>query len=336
MVPDSTLSIHVVRAVVEAAEQSGISRLGLLRAAQLESLELDSQDGWVPARDVLRICELAIELSGDPAFGLHWGERLSANTFNPVSHLVAHASTLRQSLQSLFEFHRLLNHQTSFELCETDGAVTLRCGLMPCASEAVQRLRAEMMVTGFHRLVHSFAPQAKFDRVSFDYPAPAYRAEYERVFGPTARFDEPFSGVQFERALLDTPSPYRDPDVHSALRVIAERRILRLLQREPFAARVRDLLVRQGTTHHVDMDGVARALGLSTRSLRRRLAAEGTSFHLVVNEALAIVARHLLQNRHLTIQETAYEMGFADPSCFHRAFRRWTGMTPKAFRELGA
>jgi len=336
MMPESTLSIHVVRGVVEAAEQAGVRRAELLRAAQLESLQLDSQDGWVSHTDVFRLCECAVELSGDPAFALHWAERLSANTFNPVSHLVAHAATLRQSIQSLLEFHRLLNHESSMELTEAGDTVTLRYSPFCDASPSMQRFAAEMMVTGIVRLVRTFDPRASFKRVSFGYPAPSYSGEYERLFGQAARFDESFTGVQFHCALMDVASPYRDPDVHSALRNIAERRVMRMLKREPFSARVRDVLVRQGSTHQVDMDAVARAVGLSTRSLRRRLAEEGTSFHVVVNEALAIIARHLLQHRHLTIQETAYEMGFADPSCFHRAFRRWTGMTPKAFRELGA
>jgi AraC-like DNA-binding protein len=81
------------------------------------------------------------------------------------------------------------------------------------------------------------------------------------------------------------------------------------------------------------MTRVARALELSRRSLRRRLEAEGSSYRMIVKEALAIVAKQYLRERRLTIQETAYEMGFADPTTFHRAFKRWTGTTPSAYRE---
>jgi len=81
------------------------------------------------------------------------------------------------------------------------------------------------------------------------------------------------------------------------------------------------------------MPSVARALDLSVRSLRRRLAAEGHSYDALLHEALAIVAKRLLHDSDRTIREVAYEMGFSEPSTFHRAFKRWTGTTPAAFRD---
>jgi AraC-like DNA-binding protein len=80
-----------------------------------------------------------------------------------------------------------------------------------------------------------------------------------------------------------------------------------------------------------DMKAVARDLGMSERSLRRRLTEEGVSFKSVLNDAFGTAATWLLTKQ--TIQETAHAMGFSDPTAFHRAFKRWTGMTPKAVQE---
>ena len=80
------------------------------------------------------------------------------------------------------------------------------------------------------------------------------------------------------------------------------------------------------------MDAVARSLGLSARSLRRRLAMEGQTYERVADEAHAIMAKHLLTTTQLTLQETASTLGFSHMSTFHRAFKRWTGTTPLSYR----
>jgi AraC-like DNA-binding protein len=81
------------------------------------------------------------------------------------------------------------------------------------------------------------------------------------------------------------------------------------------------------------MPMVASALGVSERSLRRHLTEEGKPYPRLVNEALAVLAKsHLLDERR-TIAETALELGFADNTAFHRAFKRWTGLTPAEYRK---
>jgi AraC-like DNA-binding protein len=330
--PDSLVSIRVVRGLVEAVERAGISRSQFLGAARLDVEQLDSPEVTLPRSKVYRLCELAMDLTHDPALGLHWGECLSSDTFNPISELISHSGTLRQGLDALCQFCRLLSDAPGFRLIEQDAKVTIHC-VSPCDSLRAQRFNSEMLVLGFVRLLRFFSATSQPDWVGFAYPAPAYVDEYQRVFGIMPRFDQPFTGVEFDRELLDARSPHKDEDVHAALRMVAERRILRLTRRVPFALRVRDVLVQQGPSGRCDMEAVARTLGLSPRSLRRRLAAEGKSYDAVADEARTIIAKHLLLDQLRTIQETAHEMGFADTSTFHRAFKRWTGMTPKGFRE---
>jgi AraC-like DNA-binding protein len=329
---ESMVSMRVVRGLIEAVEQAGVPGSELLRAAQLEASQLDSMEDCIPRSTMYRLCGLAMDVTRDPAFGLHWGERLSATTFNPLSHLVAHAATLRQGFESLLQFHRLVNDQPSFELCESDDEVTIHCLSLRGESLPVQRFIAEMIVTGIFRMIRIFNPSARPERVCFEYAAPAYQKEYTRVFEASERFEQPFTGIVFDRALMNTASPYKDEDVHDALRLIAERRILRITHRVPCATRVLELLLQRGATGPNSMDEIARSLGLSARSLRRRLLAEGKPYNCIVKEAFAIIAKQYLRDKRLTIQETAYEMGFAEASTFHRAFKRWTGMTPNAYR----
>ncbi|HKP62554.1 MAG TPA: AraC family transcriptional regulator [Polyangiales bacterium] len=321
-----------MRGIAEAVEQAGVPSTRLFAAAHFDAGLLDCAEASVPRSDVYRLCERAMDLTGDPALGLHWGERLCPSTFNPLSHLITHSETLRQGFESLSKFHRLLSDQPSFHLSEQGDQVTVRYFSLASEGAAIQRFASEMLVHGVFRMIRTFSPHAQLQRVNFEYPAPAYHPEYARVFERAVHFDQAFTGVVFDRALMDVVSPYRDGDVCDALRAIAERRILGVTQRAPFSLRVRERLVQQGPARRTDMNAVARSLGLSARSLRRRLAAEGKSYNTVVNEALAIIAKHFLRTKQLTIQEAAYEMGFADTSTFHRAFKRWTGMTPTEVR----
>lgn len=327
-----TVSGRVVSELVRAVERAGVPRSEFLRAASIAPEWLDSDDARLPRDDVFALCQVALDLTGDPALGLHWGEWQTVGTFSLISHLLAHASNLQQAFETLHRYGHLVSDQVSVELLENDDTAELRSIDASDQPLAIRRLTAEMMTVGFLTLIRHFAgPHAKAARVCFQYPAPDYRLEYARVFEGAERFDQPFTGLAFDRALLHAQSPQKDEGLYDTLSELAERRLLRLEGRAPYSVQVRQHLMQQPTPHRVAMRQVARRLGISVRSLHRRLVEEGQSYAALANEASAQLAKQLLMDQRHTIQETAHTMGFAKVSSFHRAFRRWTGTTPGAF-----
>ena len=329
----STISLAVVRGLVEAVERAGIERTHFLKSAGVDLADIEAPDVRWPRDEVFRLCDVAMDLSGNPGLGLHWIERLTERMFAPVSHLVVHGSTLRQALALLGQFFRLLGDDAPYLISEDERWVTIRCLSSHHSSLRTQRFEAEMLMGGFWKLVRSFNLHAEPEQVNFEYPAPPYHTDYTRLFKGKQRFAQAFTGLVFERGLLDAPAPQKDDDVREALQALAERRLLRVTHNTPYSTRVREFLVREGWPHRTDMQSVARALELSVRSLRRRLEEEGKPYNDILSEAQASVAKQLLQDQRRTIQEVAYEMGFSDPSTFHRAFKRWTGTTPSTYRE---
>lgn len=330
--PEITVSSGVARAICNAAEAAGVPRAELLSTARVSEELLNRRDARVPRAAIYRLCEHTLSLAEDPALGLHWAEKLEHYSFELVGDLISRSATLRAGLQTLMQFLRLLSDEPSFEIKEQDGRVYVRSLKQPGMSPNVQRFISEVLVLRFWRMVCEFAVPARPLQASFEYPAPTYHAEYTRLFEGAEKFDQPFTGIIFDRELLDAPSPIQDEDVHGLLRSVAERRMLRLTDSVPFAARAREVIVKQGTAR-VDMEKIARSLGLSGRTLRRRLAAEGIRYDQVANEALAIIAKQLLSSSRLSIQEVSAALGFAHPSGFHRAFKRLTGMTPVEYRR---
>lgn len=330
---ESTVSLRVVRGLVGVVEQAGVSSVAFLRAFGLTHEQLHAADGRMPRSKVYELCGLALDLTSDPALGLHWAERFHEGTFVPISQLMVHAATLQKGFDSLNQFSRLLADDPSYQLVRSEGKVTLRVVRSVGESARIQRFVAEMMIAGFYRIIRSFSVHAQPEQVCFEYPAPAYQVEYARVFERPVKFGQAFSGIVFDGSLLDTPAPHKDDDVHRALEALAVRRLMKVTQETPYALRVREFLVQQGGPQRTEMSAVARAVGLSVRSLRRRLTDEGASYNTLANDAQMIVAKHFLRDKRSTIQETAFLMGFADVRAFHRAFRRWTGTTPSAYQN---
>ena len=320
--------------LVKAVERSGIPSSEFLRAANIEPAWLETDDHRLRREQVFALAQVALDLTRDPAFGLHWGEWLTANSFNLISHLLVHASSLSQAFQTFGRFGQLMADDASVELVEFEDRAELRLIDTTEQPLAMRRLIAEMSTLGFSRLIQHFGGRSgKVASVSFQYPAPAYRSEYTRLFEGTERFDQPFTGLSFSRALLHARSPQIDEGLYGTLTDLAERRLLRLQTRAPYALQVRHHLMQQRMPHRVSMRQIAARIGISVRSLHRRLHEEGQSYVALANAAAADLAKRLLQDERQTIQETAHTLGFSSVSSFHRAFRRWTGTTPAAVRE---
>jgi AraC-like DNA-binding protein len=331
--PHSTVSVHVLRGLVGASEGMGVPVTTLLQAAGLAPELLVGADGRVPLHDIYTVSELATELTGDPALGLHWVDRIDEGTLALLSPLLAHASTMRQAFAALARFYQLLCDHPHYEVSEQGDRVTLRMLDMAGASPRLLRFASEMIVGGFYRFIRHFKADARPLSLGFVYAAPAHRHAYAQFFDGVERFDQPFTGIVFDRALLDLPAPHQDEELHETLTSLAERRLLRVKNGKSYALRVRELVMGSGAPQRSDMETAARALGLSVRSLRRLLDAEGTSFSNILHETLVVTAKQLLDGGQRTIQETAHQMGFSGASAFHRAFRSWTGMTPAEYRK---
>jgi AraC-like DNA-binding protein len=187
-----------------------------------------------------------------------------------------------------------------------------------------------------YRLIRRFRSDARVARVTFAYGPPAYQHEYTRIFQGLARFGQPFTGLCFDREVMNAAAPYADRELHDALRLFAKRRVVSLTEDVPYSARVRDALVWQPPPRDLGMASVARKLGVSVRSLRRHLTAEGRAYPALVSEALASLAKMYLRDEGRSIADTAAELGFADNTSFHRAFKRWTGLTPREYRRANA
>jgi AraC-like DNA-binding protein len=202
----------------------------------------------------------------------------------------------------------------------------------PVMSDVAQRVRKELVVVGFMRLLRLYGGHEGVPiSVAFDYAPPHYAAEYVRLCEGRELFRQSWCGIDVPGHLLDGKQLGWNDELY---RVMVDQAELALGDVNGGRSQREQILraLHQAFPRWLDMGQVARALGTSSRSLRRHLSREGIRFTDLVAEAQREIAERLLRDPRRTIQQAAYEMGFSSPSAFHRAFKRWTGQAPSEFR----
>jgi AraC-like DNA-binding protein len=249
-------------------------------------------------------------------------------------HLVLAQTTIREAFAALRRYSTLLVDGPSWNLIERGEVALFTCepGLQ---MGDYTRCGVEYALAMTSRIGHHFSPAAAvLVEVQFQHAAPSYARRYEEVFKCPVLFDQPTNALVFPREYIDRPQFHADDTVRTALRETAERLLTERVQTRSVADRVRTILRYERSLSAVDVERIARHVGLSARALRRRLGSEGTPLSSLVDEARCRIACDELSRPETTIKETAELLGFSEPSAFHRAFKRWTGSTPAAFSRV--
>jgi len=173
------------------------------------------------------------------------------------------------------------------------------------------------------------------ERVHFGYPRPNHADEYDALFfAPVMQFDMPRTEITFAADYLDLPIRQDEASLEEFLKAAPAQLLVKFKNTNSLTSRIREVLKSQIGEEMPTLNDVASMLYLSPQTLRRRLAAEGKSYQGVKDALRRDAAIHLLLNQDLTLEDVAQQVGFSETSTFHRAFKKWTGVTPGLYRQL--
>jgi AraC-like DNA-binding protein len=323
------VSIVVVRAILAELRRRGIASEQLLSELRLDQVALLDLHTRVSFEQVDQLVMRAIALTGDEGLGLTIGSRSPDNMLQILGHLIVASRTMREAQAVFHRYAVLVAEGVTWGLHEQGklAAFSYEC---PIGTAATTRFGAECVLLFAARIGSQFAPDPDKRplEVSFQHEAPSYADRYLRLFGCPVHFGRPRNEIVFSQRLLDIPQLHADATVCSALRDTAERLLRDVNSPRSVAERIRLQLHYQPNLAAVDVAHMARSVGLTRRSLRRRLADEGVSLSGLIDEERCRVACSELACVDASIKQVAERVGFSEPSAFHRAFKRWTGMTP--------
>ncbi len=320
-----SVSTLLVRPVVAALGGDPSALDALYGATDLTAQILADDDARVtPAQFCIAWSEL-LRLGGDPQVALRLAAATPPGVFGIVEYVCRCAPTLGDALRQWVRYLNLLNDAVRVELALEGDHASLRVVVESEAPAPASHELCFALVTAQARQLSAtpFRPSS----VDFTHRAPGDIAPYRRWFDAPVRFGAPATQIVMSRGALDASLVSADPALLAILTRAADD-LARARRDEPLVtAQVKRVLREALRSDDADIARVARRLGLTTRSLQRRLKDEGASFQGVREAVRRELADRYLDD-DLSLTEISFLLGFSEPSAFFRAFKRWTGLTP--------
>jgi AraC-like DNA-binding protein len=319
-------------ALWRAVNQIGVPTAALLRQARLPATLHLSGQGLVTTAQFFALWHALEELTGDPALGI----KLVAGTptaAHPPSSLAAfYARDYRDGLHRLARFKRLCTPE-QFHIVETpDECLITNAWLYATEPEpgiTTDLAFATLVELGRRGTGQHLTPR----RVDFQRPGLGHD-EHQRYFGCEIRYGAPRNAVVLHAADLSRPFPGHNQELLDMLTPSLAAALGELQAGNSIQSQVKVVLKRCLASGRPDLPSVAHDLGMSERTLQRRITDENTTFRELLVEARQELGRQLLADPTTDVDEVACLLGYQDASSFYRAFRDWEGVTPNQWREL--
>ena len=326
--------VVAARQLCAVAAEMDVPVADVLAGTSVTQAELDDPDGEVSSADEITMARNLLRRA--PAgVGVAVGSRINLTNLGMFGFAAMASGTLRELISVGLRFFSLSTLHVSIHLAEgaTQCEIVLDASHLP---DDVRRFFVECDVAGIVATLPTFvhpvlARHAEQIRVELAAGEQYLRPLLDSVDIRHVAFDRERSTVRLPRAMLDEPLPQADPHTLAVCIAQCEQILQRRQRHRGLSARVRSqLLAAPGEMP--GLDAVAAALHLHPRTLRRRLAAEGTSFRALTNDVRATLATELLSQVGLSVEQVARRLGYAETSAFNHAFSRWFGVAPNEYR----
>jgi AraC-like DNA-binding protein len=328
----STVAVRVVNHLIDIGVTEGIRREVLKSAAGVTEKSLRDPDARVPLAAEIALWQTLGRHVADPEFGVRAGAAQSLRTVGLVGYVARFSATLHGALRRVQRYGRLFTEAVEFALQEGRRELVLakaHPALGPGQAMAESYRLAALLKASRDLTGVEIVPA----EVIFTYPQPPATTAHREHFRCRLQFGARRARLVFRHSDLDLPVVGADETLAVYLSQYAEQVLTSLVRGETMRHRVRAAIWSLLADGPPSLKDVAAALRMPTRTLQRRLAAEGTSLQREVEEIRKVMAVAVLRDGSVTIEDVAFLLGYSEPSTFFRSFKRWTGFTPRRFRE---
>jgi AraC-like DNA-binding protein len=328
-----SVAAGIAKGLLDFALSKGASRRLLVERSGIALEDLEDPDRRIPLERYALLMRVGARLCNEPALALKFGEAVDLAELSFIGLLCYAAESVDDAFVQLNRYARVMidvpveGDRDRFQSVRGGGGTWLvDARANPNEFPELTEATFARMVARARALQDPGRPYVK--QVQFTHPEPAYRAEFDRIFKAPVRFSSDKNAMLMDdsstAAGILRPSRY----AFKVLSARADALLAELDDARTTRGRVEALLIPTLHRGEASIERVAAMMGISRQTLYRRLRAEGVRFDRVLDELRHRMALTYIDDKKVSANETAYLVGFSEPSAFSRAFKRWTGRTP--------
>lgn len=334
---DASFSIGIVRDIGQYVAAQGVDVNRLYKAINIDPAWLENPDRQVSGEVLKYLWREAVNQTGDRHLGLHIGESFQLSAIGIVGYVLLNCQTYGQVLVKLSQYTRLFSQGVAIYHRISEGWVHCDCEIVgnlnnylideprqPIESTLAALITATKQLTGKY-----LEPSA----VWFQHSHPEDCSEHERIFQSRVLFDQPINRIVFPAECLNWAVRSANPNLLSVFEHHAAELLKAQHQLQSYSQKVMLAITEKLQGEVPTIEAIARDLMISVRQLQRELQTENTSYQQLLEQTRRELALRYLRHQKTSIHDVAFLLGFSEPSAFHRAFKRWTGQTPKSYRD---
>ncbi|WP_250475169.1 AraC family transcriptional regulator [Caballeronia sp. GAFFF1] len=326
---------YKIAALVEVLSEQGVPPVDILRGTNLHADQIYDAGVLASIAQYATVCRNAVSFSGEPDTPFKVGMRLHLSAYGMYGYALMSCLSLREYFELGVRYHRLATPTVAIRWVEYPDKVvwTFPDLFVSSPSRELREFMIEQQymqhVTHLQDVAGSRCPPVK---ACFSYPAPAHADLYFKYLECQCFFDQPECELIYDSAILERKPQLAHKLTATLLRDTCDRLIGQAKTSSGVAGEVYQILMST-PSNFAGMEAVARRLNITTRTLRRRLESEGTSFLTIVDDARSSLALEYLKATKMSTDDVATLLGFSDAANFRRALKRWTGKGPRELRR---
>ena len=329
---DVTTLSSAAALIAQTLKSRGYDPAPLFTTAGISMQDSCNPNVRIPTIKMQELWRLALEVTGDPAFGLAVARQFQPAALYGLGFAWLASDTLHDALGRLVRFSHLINTLPDFRLENGDDTVDLVVKMPDLGPDFVHAATDAGMAIFLRMCQITVGTDVMPVHVAMQRPEPVDKTAYEDMFGPSIEYAAPAHRLSFDAVLANNPLATAHPE----LARLNDQTVIDYLarcERSSLTMQVRAGIIEQLPNGRPNQEDIAQTLNTSLRSLQRKLRDEDTNFKELLNETQQELALQYIRDSSRTIGEITYLLGFSEPSNFTRAFKRWTGKSPGEFRS---